>query len=116
MHNWFSQFKRRNHLLLRAIKIYVKFLLVDLKMVHQIENLAEFEKLVINADPNKLVVVDFWATWCGPCVYIAPALEELSKEFSDVLFFKVDVDKNNETSTAQGIRSGSWLYYRWFEN
>jgi thioredoxin 1 len=76
-------------------------------MVHQIEDLAEFKKLVINADSSKLVVVDFWATWCGPCLFIAPVFEELSKEFSDVLFFKVDVDKNEETSAAQGIRSGS---------
>ena len=73
-------------------------------MVQQITTLAEFEKLVLGADSNTLVVVDFWAQWCGPCLSIAPKVEELSKEYPEVLFFKVDVDVNKTTSSAQGIR------------
>lgn len=42
---------------------------------------------------ERLVVVDFFATWCGPCVQVGPIYEEMSKKYKDVLFLKVDVDK-----------------------
>ncbi|MPQ43324.1 thioredoxin [Clostridium tarantellae] len=43
---------------------------------------------------NGVVVVDFWATWCGPCKMIAPVIDELASEMKDVKFVKVDVDQN----------------------
>merc|ERR1712138_287380 len=52
---------------------------------------------------RKLVVVDFTATWCGPCQMIAPLFGELSEKNPDVVFVKVDVDENQETSAACGI-------------
>merc|ERR1712150_78652 len=63
----------------------------------------EFKTLVEGAEPNKLVVVDFWATWCGPCVRIAPVYVKLAEQHTDVLLFKVDVDANSETSEAMEI-------------
>lgn len=42
---------------------------------------------------DKLVVVDFFATWCGPCKMISPHMEEMSKTMTDVVFLKVDVDE-----------------------
>ncbi|KAL5073922.1 hypothetical protein RYX36_012906 [Vicia faba] len=42
---------------------------------------------------NKLIVVDFTATWCGPCRLISPVFEEYAKEFLNVTFLKVDVDE-----------------------
>ncbi len=63
---------------------------------------AEFESNVLKSD--KPVVVDFWAEWCGPCKMIAPIVEELSHERSDVRFVKVNIDENPETPTRYGVR------------
>ena len=72
-------------------------------MVHGIASIDEFKDKVLGADADTLVVVDFWATWCGPCVNIAPVYEKLAEEFADVLFFKVDVDKNDDITGDQEI-------------
>ncbi|WP_066194557.1 MULTISPECIES: thioredoxin [Gracilibacillus] len=53
-----------------------------------------------------LVLVDFWATWCGPCKMIAPVLEEIDGEMSDtVQIVKLDVDENQETAGKFGVMS-----------
>ena len=49
------------------------------------------------------VIIDFTATWCGPCQRIAPFFEELSTKYPSVTFVKVDVDENQETAAACGI-------------
>ncbi|XP_015802263.2 thioredoxin [Nothobranchius furzeri] len=72
-------------------------------MVQQIKDKAEFDTLLSKAG-NKLVVVDFTATWCGPCVYIAPLFEKLANENADVIFVKVDVDAARDVSGACGVR------------
>ena len=55
-----------------------------------------FEETIKN---NKLVFVDFWASWCGPCRALAPIVQELAKEYSEkVLISKLDVDKNPTTA------------------
>lgn len=52
-----------------------------------------------------LVVVDYWADWCSPCKQMSPIIDELSAEFSDVKFVKVDTNANPNLATEQGILS-----------
>lgn len=54
---------------------------------------------------EKVVVIDFWATWCGPCKMMAPVVEEVAKDYSDVKVCKVNVDEEPELSNAFKIVS-----------
>lgn len=63
-----------------------------------------FEDIVIKS--STLVIVDFWAEWCGPCKAIAPILDKISADFGDKLIIgKVNVDLVKETPVKFGIRS-----------
>ena len=65
---------------------------------------ATFEDVVLKSD--KPVVVDFWATWCGPCRMVAPIIDELSQEFEGkAIVGKVDVDENQDFASKFGIRN-----------
>lgn len=65
-------------------------------------NQDDFKEKVLNSE--KPVLVDFWATWCGPCKAIAPILDQLSTERNDIIIAKVDVDNNPELASKYGIR------------
>ena len=68
--------------------------------VEYLKTKADFDK-AIQAD--KLVVVDFTASWCPPCKMIAPKFEKMAEENTDCDLHKVDVDENGEASQAAGI-------------
>lgn len=55
---------------------------------------------------NMPAIIDFYATWCGPCKAIAPVLEELAKEYAGkIVIYKIDTDKERELAAAFGISS-----------
>lgn len=63
-----------------------------------------FQQEVIQSD--KVVMVDFWAEWCGPCRMIGPVVEELSKEYDGkAVIGKLNVDENPQVAMNYGIRS-----------
>ncbi len=62
-----------------------------------------FQKEVMESD--RTVLLDFWATWCGPCRMIAPVLEEVAQEREDVKVCKIDVDKEPELAQQFQIMS-----------
>lgn len=64
---------------------------------------VDFNEVVLNY--QGVVLVDFWATWCGPCKMIAPVVEEVSKEVSNARFVKIDVDENENLANKYQISS-----------
>ncbi len=71
----------------------------------ELKHLAQedFEKEVLES--KKPVIVDFFATWCGPCKMLGPILEEVADETKNVTILKVDIDENMELAQKFGIMS-----------
>lgn len=70
--------------------------------VHNLANKAEYRTALKD---NKVVVLDCFATWCGPCKVIAPQVAKFSEEFSNVHFVKVDVDEVPDVAQELNIRA-----------
>jgi len=71
-------------------------------MVYQVKDMVDFTAQLAKAG-DKLVCVDFYATWCGPCKMIAPHLDEMDKTMEDVVFIKVDVDECEDIAAQYKI-------------
>ncbi|MCR4741612.1 MAG: thioredoxin [Treponema sp.] len=64
---------------------------------------SNFESEVLNSD--KPVLVDFWATWCGPCRMLGPVISEIAEERADIKVGKVNVDEEQDLASQFGIMS-----------
>ncbi|GAA5809524.1 hypothetical protein MFLAVUS_002933 [Mucor flavus] len=72
------------------------------------KNLEEFKALIAQ---DKLVIVDFHATWCGPCKLIAPKLAKLTEVYGDAVFAKVDVDDVADVAAEYQVRAMPTIMY-----
>lgn len=66
-------------------------------------NTANFQEKVVNLTDGKIVMVDFFTTWCGPCTQLLPVLEELNTENVDITIYKLDCELSPDTATEYGI-------------
>ena len=71
-------------------------------MVAYLKTIEEFNTALNST--NGLIVIDFTASWCGPCQRVAPIYEKLSVEYSNVNFYKVDVDSAREISSSCDVK------------
>lgn len=70
---------------------------------------SEFDQAV--GVSNELVVVDFFATWCGPCKMLSPLVERMADQHTDVHFYKVDIDEENDLAARYQVMSVPTLIY-----
>ncbi|KAL8382569.1 hypothetical protein RB595_006378 [Gaeumannomyces hyphopodioides] len=70
--------------------------------VHEVKSSEEFKAALAN---NKVVLVDFFAVWCGPCKAISPKVEQWSEQYPNIHYVKVDVDELPEVSQEYSIRA-----------
>lgn len=69
-------------------------------------NADNFEAVVMNGSQETLVMLDFWATWCGPCQSLIPVISKLAEEFNGAFILaKVDIDQNQDLAATFGVRS-----------
>ncbi|KAK9874316.1 hypothetical protein WA026_002668 [Henosepilachna vigintioctopunctata] len=73
-------------------------------MVTHIKDKADLDSKLTDAG-DQLVVIDFFATWCGPCRMIAPQVEELAAEHKNVIILKVDIDECEDLAMEYNISS-----------
>ena len=74
-------------------------------------NKESFKKLTSQSE--KAVLIDFWATWCGPCQKLTPELEKLASEFPDLVIGKISVEdpENIELAASLGVNSIPALFF-----
>ena len=71
-------------------------------MVEVMKSIEQFDNTLRE---NELVLVDFFATWCGPCKMLAPVIEKLSEKYTNVKFVKADVDVLSPLAARYGVNS-----------
>ena len=71
--------------------------------ITEISSKSQFDEIILNSD--KLIIVDFWAEWCGPCRLLKPLLHKIAWEHLEIQLLTVDVDQNQELATEYDINS-----------
>lgn len=75
------------------------------RAVHEVQSQSDYVQQMKKAG-DKLVLIDFFATWCGPCKFIAPYLEALAKKYAPhIVVLKVDIDENDDLARKFKIKS-----------
>ncbi|KAL9624140.1 MAG: hypothetical protein Q9160_001662 [Pyrenula sp. 1 TL-2023] len=72
--------------------------------VHNLSSKTDFDT-ALTSSPDKLLVLDCFATWCGPCKVIAPKVVEFSDKYPNARFYKIDVDEVPDVAQELGIRA-----------
>ncbi|MFX0105508.1 MAG: thioredoxin [Candidatus Hodarchaeota archaeon] len=73
------------------------------KSIIEVHTPEDFNK-ILTEYPDKIVIIDFWAVWCGPCMFFAPIFKKLQQKFQkDYIFIKVNVDENGPIAMKYGI-------------
>ncbi|MFX1596594.1 MAG: thioredoxin [Promethearchaeota archaeon] len=73
------------------------------KSIVELNTAEDFNNLLKNF-PDKIIIIDFWAVWCGPCIFFAPIYKRLQEEFQEeFIFAKVNVDENRTPAMKYGI-------------
>jgi thioredoxin 1 len=71
-------------------------------MITEVSDIKEYDQIV---KENKIVFIDFYAEWCGPCKRISPYIDDLSELFDHIKFIKIDVDKMEQLSNSFKIQA-----------
>ena len=89
---------------LRKVEELLRLQSTSKEIIH-INNNEDFNKL-LNDFPDKIIVIDFWAVWCGPCKTFAPVFKKAHEEFAaDFIFAKINTDENPSIAQFFGITS-----------
>ena len=81
--------------------------------VNPIHSKVSFDTSVVEGSKSNLVVLDCFATWCGPCKVIAPVIVKMSEQYQNVSFYKIDVDEVSDVAQELGIRAmPTFLFYK----
>jgi len=83
---------------------------------HGVTEIKTVEQFVEAVSGNKLVVIDFWAPWCGPCKMIAPKYEEFSKKYTEATFYKINSDNKDLKQICDVCEVSSLPSFCFFRN
>ncbi|MBO7225056.1 MAG: thioredoxin [Bacteroidales bacterium] len=85
-------------------KIINQSKVIDADTKYFIDKIAKIENNALTYIGDKPAIVDFYASWCGPCKKLSPIMEKMSKKYEDkVYFYKIDVDKSSDLANVLGI-------------